>query len=75
MTNAAHIAFIDHELNGFHQSLMEYRQQMGAWYSQALDAVSHAADMPSLLGMERVVRVGDSQNTFSTADPEIGVAQ
>ena len=71
MTNAAHIAFIDHELNGFHQSLMEYRQQMGAWYSQALDAVSHAADMPSLLGMERVVRVGDSQNTFSTTDPDV----
>ena len=52
MTHAAHIASIEHELDGFHQSLVEYRQQMGAWYSRALDLVSHAADMPSLLGMD-----------------------
>ena len=61
MTHASHIASIEHELDGFHQSLMIYRQQMGAWYSRALDSVSHAADIPSLLGMDRVVRVGDSQ--------------
>lgn len=40
MTHAAHIAFIEHELNDFHQSLLIYRQQMGAWYSRALDSVS-----------------------------------
>uniref|UniRef100_UPI003CEABC5A hypothetical protein n=1 Tax=Pseudomonas sp. TWRC1-2 TaxID=2804628 RepID=UPI003CEABC5A len=68
MTHAAHIAFIEHELNGFHQSLDEYRQQMSAWYARALDSVSHAADMPSLLGMDRVLRVGDSQRSFSISD-------
>ncbi|WP_395608497.1 RHS repeat-associated core domain-containing protein [Pseudomonas sp. B22129] len=71
MTNAAHITFIEHELNGFHQSLAEYRQQMNAWYSRALDAASHAADLPSLLGMERVLRVGDSQTVVSTTDPDV----
>ncbi|MBK5479556.1 RHS domain-containing protein [Pseudomonas sp. TH21] len=69
MTNASHIASIEHELDGFHQSLVTYRQQMGAWYSQALDSMSHAADMPSLLGMDRVLRVGDSQTTVSMSDP------
>uniref|UniRef100_UPI003CE710D6 DUF6531 domain-containing protein n=1 Tax=Pseudomonas sp. PWP3-1b2 TaxID=2804656 RepID=UPI003CE710D6 len=71
MTHAAHIAAIEHELNGFHQSLAEYRQQMGAWYSRALDSVSHAADLPSLLGMERVLRMGNSQTVVSTTDPDV----
>ncbi|QXI61691.1 RHS domain-containing protein [Pseudomonas sp. OE 28.3] len=68
MTNAAHIAFIEHELNGFHRSLAEYRQQMDAWYARALDTLSHAADMPSLLGMDRVLRVGDAQQSVSITD-------
>ncbi len=70
MTHASHIASIEHELDGFHQSLMIYRQQMGAWYSRALDSVSHAADIPSLLGMDRVVRVGDSQRSVSISDAD-----
>ncbi|MPQ84826.1 hypothetical protein F0170_13050 [Pseudomonas sp. MAFF 730085] len=36
MPAASHITFIKHELDGFHQSLVGYRQQMGAWYSQPL---------------------------------------
>ncbi|OYU08652.1 MAG: type IV secretion protein Rhs [Pseudomonas sp. PGPPP1] len=70
MTNASHIAHIEHELDGFHQSLVIYRQQMNAWYSRALDSVSHAADMPSLLGMDRVLRVGDSQRSVSMSDAD-----
>ncbi|MDY4300940.1 RHS repeat-associated core domain-containing protein [Pseudomonas salmasensis] len=70
MTQAAHITFIEHELDGFHQSLVEYRQQMGAWYSRALDTVSHAADMPSLLGMDRVLRAGDAQQSVSLGDTD-----
>ncbi|MEX5553316.1 type IV secretion protein Rhs, partial [Pseudomonas pergaminensis] len=70
MTHAAHIALIEHELNGFHQSLVIYRQQMGTWYSHALDSVSHGLDMPSLLGMDRVLRVGDSQRSVSMADAD-----
>uniref|UniRef100_UPI0005192EA4 hypothetical protein n=1 Tax=Pseudomonas tolaasii TaxID=29442 RepID=UPI0005192EA4 len=69
MTHAPHITFIEHELNGFHQSLAVYRQQLGAWYSRALDSASHAADLPSLLGIERVLRVGDSQTSVSATDP------
>ncbi|WP_236469851.1 DUF6531 domain-containing protein [Pseudomonas syringae] len=70
MTHTAHIAFIEHELNGFHQSLAVYRQQMNAWYGRALDSVSHAADLPSLLGMDRVLRTGDSQKTVSVSDKD-----
>ncbi|NWE14157.1 RHS repeat-associated core domain-containing protein [Pseudomonas yamanorum] len=66
--SSSHIAHIEHELDGFHQSLAVYRQQVGAWYSQALDKVSHAADFPSLLGMDRVIRVGDSSKSVSMAD-------
>ncbi|MCF5311486.1 type IV secretion protein Rhs, partial [Pseudomonas lurida] len=70
MTHAAHIALIDHELDGFHQSLVMYRQQMAAWYSRALDSVSHGLDMPSLLGMDRVLRAGDSQRSASISDAD-----
>ncbi|MCD7041233.1 polymorphic toxin type 47 domain-containing protein [Pseudomonas sp. MAFF 311096] len=70
MTHASHIALIEHELDGFHQSLVIYRQQMGAWYSRALDAVSHGLDMPSLLGMDRVLRVGDAQQSVSLSDAD-----
>ncbi|MBD8797532.1 type IV secretion protein Rhs, partial [Pseudomonas fluorescens] len=70
MTHAAHITSIEYELDTFHQSLMIYRQQMGAWYSRALDSVSHAADMPSLLGMDRVLRAGDSQQSVSLTDAD-----
>ncbi|MFK9004573.1 type IV secretion protein Rhs, partial [Pseudomonas pergaminensis] len=76
MTHAAHIALIEHELNGFHQSLVIYRQQMDAWYSRALDSVSHGLDMPSLLGMDRVLRVGNSQRAVSIVDADFStVAQ
>ncbi len=70
MTNASHIAHIEHELDGFHQSLVTYRQQLGAWYSRALDSVSHAADLPSLLGMDRVLRAGNSQRSVSLSDAD-----
>ncbi|WP_256578545.1 hypothetical protein [Pseudomonas sp. NS1(2017)] len=70
MTHPSHIALIEFELDGFHQSLVIYRQQMDAWYSRALDSVSHALDMPSLLGMDRVLRMGDSQRAVSIADAD-----
>ncbi len=68
MTHTAHIALIEFELDGFHQSLVVYRQQMNAWYARVLDSVSHGLDMPSLLGMDRVLRVGDSQRSVSISD-------
>ncbi|MBN2991975.1 RHS repeat protein, partial [Pseudomonas cedrina subsp. fulgida] len=68
MTHTAHIALIEFELDGFHQSLVVYRQQMNAWYARALDSVSHGLDMPSLLGIDRVLRVGDLQHSVSMSD-------
>ena len=47
MTSFSHIAFIEYELDGFHQSLAEYCQQMGARYSRASDSGGHVADLPS----------------------------
>ncbi|WP_248732720.1 hypothetical protein [Pseudomonas sp. MWU13-2517] len=70
MTHASHIPHIEHALDGFHQSLAHYRRQMSAWYAQALDSLSHVADMPSLLGMDRVLRVGDSQRSVSLSDAD-----
>ncbi|NMY23958.1 DUF6531 domain-containing protein, partial [Pseudomonas sp. WS 5410] len=64
------IDLIEYELDGFHQSLALYRQQVTSWYAQALDKVSHATDLPSLLGMERVLRVGDSQVSVSLTDTD-----
>ncbi|MCF4982220.1 type IV secretion protein Rhs, partial [Pseudomonas gessardii] len=61
---------IEYELDGFHQSLAVYRQQVTSWYAQALDKASHAADLPSLLGLERVLRVGDSQVSVSMSDTD-----
>ncbi|UII73789.1 DUF6531 domain-containing protein [Pseudomonas sp. HN11] len=76
MTHASHIDLIEFELDGFHQSLVIYRQQMDAWYSRALDSVSHGLDMPSLLGMDRVLRVGNSQRSVSLSDADFStVAQ
>ncbi|WP_308908730.1 RHS repeat-associated core domain-containing protein [Pseudomonas canadensis] len=76
MTHPSRIALVEFELDGFHQSLVIYRQHMDAWYSRALDSVSHGLDMPSLLGMDRVLRVGDSQRAVSIADADFStVAQ
>ncbi|MFC6338961.1 hypothetical protein, partial [Pseudomonas karstica] len=68
--SSSHITLIEHELDGFHQSLAVYRQQMGAWYAQALDTLSHGADLPSLLGMDRVLRLGSSQRSVSLSDAD-----
>ena len=32
MTHASHIALIEHELDGFHQNMVEHRQHIAAWY-------------------------------------------
>lgn len=70
MTHASHIALIEHELDGFHQSLAIYRQKMNAGYARALDSVSHTADLPSLLGMDRVLQEGDSRLSVGVTDTD-----
>ncbi|PTT33441.1 DUF6531 domain-containing protein, partial [Pseudomonas sp. HMWF021] len=59
---------IEQELDSFPDTLNLYRQQLEHWFSSAADQVSHAADLPSLMGMERVIRFGDRVTAVSTGD-------
>lgn len=62
------VAFVDNQLNTFKDSLKLYQEQTKTWYAQALDKGSRAADMPSLLGMERVIKAGNTSKTVSMTD-------
>src|ERR1700759_5485518 len=59
---------IEQELDSFPDTLSLYRQQLEHWFSSAADQVSHAADLPSLMGMERIIRFGDRVTAVSTGD-------
>lgn len=71
------VSRIEQELDSFPDTLSLYRQQLEHWFSRAADQVSHAADLPSLMGMERVIRFGDRVTAVSTGDSEFasGVVQ
>ncbi|MBN6773594.1 RHS repeat protein [Pseudomonas granadensis] len=68
---------IEQALDSFPGTLSFYRQQLEHWASRTADSVSHAADMPSLMGMERVIRFGEHSTTVSSTDSEFfsGVVQ
>uniref|UniRef100_UPI003A97A3EF DUF6531 domain-containing protein n=1 Tax=Pseudomonas sp. TaxID=306 RepID=UPI003A97A3EF len=59
---------IEQELDSFKDTLTLYREQLERWYSQTADRASHAADLPSLMGMERLIRFGDSTTSVSAGD-------
>ncbi|MCP1489479.1 RHS repeat-associated protein [Pseudomonas fluorescens] len=59
---------IEQELDSFPATLSLYREQLKHWASRAADTVSHAADLPSLMGMERIIRFGDSSTAVSSSD-------
>jgi RHS repeat-associated protein len=40
------------------------------WFSRAADKASHAADLPSLMGMERIIRFGSSSTAVSSGDDD-----
>ncbi|MGJ7518403.1 DUF6531 domain-containing protein, partial [Pseudomonas baetica] len=65
-----HIARIEQELEHFPNTLTLYRQQLSRWFSQTADRVSHAADMPSLFGMERVIQFGNTTTVVSSGDDD-----
>ncbi len=71
------IARIEQELDSFPASLSLYREQLKHWASRAADNVSHAADLPSLMGMERIIRFGEHSTVVSSTDNEFfsGVVQ
>ncbi|PAU60435.1 type IV secretion protein Rhs, partial [Pseudomonas sp. PIC25] len=62
------IAYIEEQLSTFKDSLTLYREQTKTWYAQIADKGSHATDMPSLLGMERVLKVGNTSTTVASSD-------
>ncbi|VVP43350.1 RHS repeat-associated core domain-containing protein [Pseudomonas fluorescens] len=62
------VAFIDHQLDVFKDCLTVYREQTKSWYAQSSDYVSHKTDIPSLLGMERIIKVGDTSKAVSMTD-------
>ena len=62
------VAFVDNQLNTFKDSLKLYQEQTKTWYASIADKGSRAADLPSLLGMERLIKVGDTSKAVSTTD-------
>ncbi|MVV47936.1 type IV secretion protein Rhs, partial [Pseudomonas sp. PB120] len=63
-----HIARIEQELDRFPDTLSLYRKQLKHWFNQTADAVSHATDMPSLVGMDRQIKVGNITTSVSVGD-------
>ncbi len=57
-----HVIRIEQELDSFPHTLSLYREQLNHWLSQAADKVSHVADLPSLMGMERIIWFGNAQH-------------
>lgn len=59
---------IEQALDSFPDTLSVYREQLKHWASRAADEVSHAADLPSLMGMERIIRFGSDSTAVSSTD-------
>jgi len=59
---------IEQELDSFPRTLDLYREQLRRWLSRSADSVSHAADLPSLMGMERIIRFGEHSTAVATDD-------
>ncbi|ROM74346.1 type IV secretion protein Rhs [Pseudomonas brassicacearum] len=64
------VSRIEQELDSFKGTLSAYREQLERWYSRAADRASHVADLPSLMGMERLIRFGDSTTAVSISDDD-----
>ncbi|WP_077048885.1 RHS repeat-associated core domain-containing protein, partial [Pseudomonas sp. KK4] len=65
-----HTVRVEQALDSFPHILTLYRQQLKSWFSQTADQISHITDMPSLLGVERVLKFGDSSTVVSTGDDD-----
>ncbi|MDR9751669.1 DUF6531 domain-containing protein, partial [Pseudomonas sp. SZMC_28357] len=59
---------IEQELDSFKDTLSLYRQQLGHWFNRGADVISHAADLPALLDMERRLKVGSTTTTVGVND-------
>ncbi|NMN80211.1 DUF6531 domain-containing protein, partial [Pseudomonas sp. KD5] len=65
-----HIARIEQELDRFPDSLTLYRKQLKRWFNQTADMASRAADLPSLMDMERKIKLGDTSKSVSSSDDD-----
>ncbi|MGE8190354.1 RHS repeat-associated core domain-containing protein [Pseudomonas sp. NPDC086278] len=64
------IVGIEQELDSFPDTLTLYREQLKSWYGQAADQASHAMDLPSLMGMERLIKLGNTTTVVSSGDDD-----
>ncbi|WP_460143657.1 RHS repeat-associated core domain-containing protein [Pseudomonas sp. S2_A02] len=64
------IVRIEQELDGFKDTLSLYRQQLGSFLSRNADRVSRATDMPSLMDMERKIKLGNTSKSVSSRDDD-----
>ncbi|MHC8356166.1 RHS repeat-associated core domain-containing protein [Pseudomonas sp. LB3P81] len=62
------IVRIEQELDGFKGTLDLYREQLRGFLSRNADKVSRALDMPSLLDMDRQVKLGNTTTSVSKSD-------
>ncbi|MHC8303870.1 RHS repeat-associated core domain-containing protein [Pseudomonas sp. PB3P13] len=64
----AQIVRIEQELDGFKDTLSLYRQQLEGAVSQSADKFSRFMDIPSLMAMERVIKLGDTTTSVGSSD-------
>ncbi|RON15308.1 RHS repeat-associated core domain-containing protein [Pseudomonas frederiksbergensis] len=64
------IVRIEQELDGFKDTLSLYRQQLGSFLSRNADRVSRVTDMPSLMDMERKIKLGNTSKSVSSRDDD-----
>ncbi|WP_077430624.1 RHS repeat-associated core domain-containing protein [Pseudomonas sp. C9] len=65
-----HIARIEQELDSFPDTLSLYREQLKRWFNRTADTASHAVDMPALMGMERLIKLGSTTTAVSSGDAD-----
>ncbi|NRD75045.1 RHS domain-containing protein [Shewanella sp. VB17] len=65
--------YIDKQMSLFPELLTEYRTEIDSWYFNAADAVSEAADIRSLVGMDKTLKAGDQSTTVGSNDDDYSV--
>lgn len=64
------ITHIEQALDGFKDTLTLYRKQLDHWLNRAADSASRATDLPSLMGMERLIKLGTTTTSVSSSDDD-----
>jgi len=65
---------IEQALDSFPRTLDLYREQLRHWFSRSTDSISHTADLPSLMGMERILRFGEHTTAVALDDKHFSSA-